>query len=49
MTKTYKNKRRKNKSKRRQLKKRGGNADLGNLFINSNPLTTFSQMIGITK
>ena len=49
MTKTYKNRRRKNKSKRRQLKKRGGNADLSNFFMNSNPLTTISQMVGITK
>ena len=50
MTKTRMIKRTKrtfNKSKRKYLKKRGGNVDVNNLFIN--PLTTIGQMAGLIK
>jgi hypothetical protein len=49
MIHTRKLKRKNNKSKRRYLKKRGGNADVSNLFMNSNPLVRISQMAGITR
>lgn len=45
---TRKIRRKQNKSKRK-YKKRGGNADLSKLFMNSNPLETISQMAGITR
>ena len=49
MANTRKSKRKNNKSKQKYLKKRGGNADLSNLFMNSNPLIRISQMAGLTK
>jgi hypothetical protein len=45
---TRKIRRKQNKSKCR-YKKRGGNADLGKLFMNTNPLETISQIAGITR
>jgi hypothetical protein len=49
MANTRKLKRKNNKSRRKYLKKRGGNADVSNLFMNSNPLIRISQMAGITR
>jgi hypothetical protein len=49
MANTRKTKRKNNKSRRKYLKKRGGNADVSNLFMNSNPLVRISQMAGLTR
>jgi hypothetical protein len=49
MANTRKLKRKNNKSRRKYLKKRGGNADVSNLFMNSNPLIRISQMAGLTR
>jgi hypothetical protein len=49
MANTRKLKRKNNKSRRKYLKKRGGNADVSNLFMNSNPLVRISQMAGLTR
>jgi hypothetical protein len=49
MANTRKLKRKNNKSRRKYLKKRGGNVDVSNLFMNSNPLVRISQMAGITR
>jgi len=48
MANTRKLKRKNNKSRRKYLKKRGGNEDLSKLFMKTNPLVNLSQMSGLT-